>query len=258
MKSFILVTLSALLLFSCAKEVSKEEPKPSKVYLKVENTGDGEERLHNHAGNEHKFVTANSDTIQIKAFKYYISNLMFVNTLTGDFYKVPNSYYLFGYENGTSLKPDGAVITGVPNGTYTHLTFGIGVDNAANLSTAKQGDLDPNSGMAWNWITGYKFLVIEGNYLYNLVSTSGIVFHIGRNENYKTQTFALPAQIKIENNSNITINLKSNASKAFSGLFTIARSGVNSVPGTVMGGLNATSIAGNYALGMFSITNVTY
>lgn len=258
MKSFINSSIIAIGLMSCAKEV-KLPTKESKIKINITNTGDGDEELHSHQGREHLFVTANNDSVRFETFKYYISNIMFVNSATGVSYKVPNSYYLFGYENSTSLKPEGVTLPIIPNGTYTHITFGIGVDNSANATTAKQGELDPNAGMAWNWDSGYKFVVIEGNYVFNVNSTSGIVFHIGKNENYKTKTLELPnGGLTVGLNTNATINLKANVSKAFSGMYAITRKGATTVPGTVMGGINATSIAGNYAMGMFSITNITY
>ncbi len=269
MKSFSIIIILTLGLFSCAKEIKTTNlptPMPPApvtvsgiVNFNITNTGDGVDELHSHDGEQHLFTTANMDSIKIETFKYYISNVIFMNSITGAFYKVPNSYYLFGYENNTSLKPNGVVFADIPDGRYTHLLFGIGVDNAANATTAKQGELDPNSRMVWNWVSGYKFLVIEGKYVFNSTMTSGIVFHIGRNETYKTISMQLPnGGLSVSKGSVANINLKADVSKAFSGQFVISRKGSSTVPGTVMGGLNATSIAGNYALGMFSLTNITY
>jgi hypothetical protein len=255
MKKSIIIII-AIALFSCAKEEIKTIESP-KLNIAIENTGDGLTGLLRHNGVNHRFVTAYTDTFEIIKFKYYISNLMLVNTISGEFYKVPNSYYLFGYENGKEIKPEtGVTIEKLPIGKFTHLTFGIGVDNSANLNTAKQGELDPSSEMAWNWNTGYKFVVLEGNYLYS-GTNSGIVFHIGTNTNYKSVTLSLPSELSLENDKNASIKLKADVSKMFSGVSPITRTGTPTVPGTIMGGANATSVAGNYAIGMFSVTEVT-
>ncbi|TAF75524.1 MAG: hypothetical protein EAZ53_05335 [Bacteroidetes bacterium] len=244
MKNYIAILATVFVLCNCSKEV-----KPKAVLtLFSENTGDGTTDLHIHGSEKHKFVTLKGDTFTVDNFKYYISNVKLSNETSS--YSIPDSYYLFGYEDGDNLRESGASITGIPDGEYTKISFSIGVDGAANASTAKKGDLDPNNNMAWNWDTGYKFVTLEGNFLNGTVG--GITYHIGKNENYKELSFDLPSKLIIQDGATPKITLLANARMIFSGVSDL-RLGATSV---VMGGPNAIIAANNYAAGMMKVSKV--
>ena len=77
-------------------------------------------------------------------------------------------------------------------GPFDTLEIGLGIDPQQNHEITTPGDLDPNSQMAWNWLTGYKFLLLEGTYFPTDGSTSiPLVYHIGFSENYQTVRFSL-------------------------------------------------------------------
>ena len=72
------------------------------------------------------------------------------------------------------------------------ISFGIGVDAAANTSIQSRGDLDPNSQMAWNWKVGYKFVLFEGGMKLNADGVQKpLVYHVGFNENMRRLKFDL-------------------------------------------------------------------
>jgi len=74
----------------------------------------------------------------------------------------------------------------------------IGIDEGVNLSSNIAGDLQPTNQMAWNWTSGYKFLLLEGRYT---PETSNrmipLVYHIGFSENRKDLEFEIPPSNEI-------------------------------------------------------------
>lgn len=244
MKNNILILATIFALYNCTPET-----KPKAVLtIYSNNTGDGTTKLLQARLENRKFLTVQNDTFTVDNFKFYISNIKLSNNTST--YSIPNSYCLFGYSSGEELRPNGVSITGIPDGVYTKISFAIGVDAEANASTAKRGDLDPNNNMAWNWDTGYKFVLLEGRYLN--ITTAGVVLHIGKNENYKELTYDLSTNLVIEDGKTPKITLLANVRNLFAGESDIAISNTKSV----MGGSLAKKIANNYALGLLKIEKV--
>jgi hypothetical protein len=133
----------------------------------------------------------------------------------------------------------------VPIGSYNEINFAVGVDKNRNTSIVQVGDLDPNNNMAWDWNTGYRFVVLEGRTKDNL----GLVFHIGTDENYQTYTIKLSKNIEITAGATANIRLTTNAAELFKTPHTINFSAINDV----MRGDDAKKISQNYK-DMFSIT----
>lgn len=69
----------------------------------------------------------------------------------------------------------------VNGGTYTNLTFNIGVDKVNNSTGNQEGDLDPSAGMFWNWASGYIFFKHEGKWSNG---SQPLLFHFGSSESY--------------------------------------------------------------------------
>lgn len=120
-------------------------------------------------------------TFSMSEVRFYLSNL----TLFGEqnYYQVANSYHLIRFDEQGKFTLD---LPNAPLEKVTALSFGIGVDPAANASVAAVGDLDPNSRMAWSWEVGYKFILLEGSLSTEHV-TVPLVYHVGYSENYRIQ-----------------------------------------------------------------------
>jgi hypothetical protein len=208
--------------------------------------------LHNHGSVLHKFVSPSNDTFTISQFKFYISNVKFINSSSNSSYTEPNSYHLLGYDNGVNIS-EGFSLNSIPKGTYDKLQFSLGVDSLANFSIAKLGDLDPNNNMAWDWNTGYKFFLLEGN-LYRNSTVGGLVFHLGGPKIYKTLTFDLningKSGLEIGSNS-YNINFVADVNAAFKSPNLIDFKLVNEYMG--QDGV-AQQISENYAKSMFSLS----
>lgn len=188
-KLFLLITGLAFAMASCVDREDDQASTPSPsdspndqgvVLIQVKHkAGDKDFAL------GQAYTTAAGDEIEIQVFNYYLSNIRLRNRSALDvrFYAEPYSYHLFkasGTQNDFEL-----VLHEVDTGSYSELDFAIGVDQGANYSIDKTGDLNPNDGMAWDWNTGYKFFAIEGKYKDSTGSMKGFLWHIGNNQNYQ-------------------------------------------------------------------------
>ena len=145
-----------------------------------------------------KYASPNGDgTFTIYDFKLYISNLQFIsNENPENNYIEKDSYHLLKFQTNNSYS---LILNNISLEPYDKIKISIGIDEEANLSIKNPGDLDPTNQMAWNWTSGYKFLLLEG--LYSPESSENeipIVFHIGFSENKKDLEFDLISKDEIQ------------------------------------------------------------
>jgi hypothetical protein len=193
-----------------------------------------------------QYQNANGDVFTIERFQFYLSNVKFINSATRDSFAVPNSYHLVVRKENTHLFE---LPFEVPAGKYDWLEFAVGVDPKRNLSTDQVGDLDPSNNMAWDWNTGYKFMLLEGRLFPPTGSQRGLVFHIGGNENYRTIRLPLSAAIDTQNRSQNNVAIDVEVAAVFNAPHVINLNRQS----TVMFGPVAAQVADNYAANMFRI-----
>ncbi|MFN3999235.1 MbnP family protein [Algoriphagus sp.] len=238
MKNIAYLFLAAILIFSSCSE--DEIPAQMAVEINFENTLNGKP-LQLNGGS---FTLPSGEPFTAKKLKYYISNVILTDTKGGAIYTVPASYHLIGQDINTKVD-----LGLIPSAGYDQITFSIGVDAEANAKTDQTGDLDPNSDMAWNWNSGYKFVVLEGEFTSKANGErKGLIFHIGRNQNYKTVTQTLSG---IRAGSSATINLQTVVDQLFLDPNPLKVSELPST--TIMGGEWADKIGQNYANGFVKI-----
>lgn len=100
------------------------------------------------------------EEITFSTLRYYVSNIKLYNT-DGDVWEEPESYRIVDaadHDNGEVI----FTVDEVPEGSYSSLSFILGVDSARNTSGAQEGALDPAENMFWSWTTGYIFIKAEG------------------------------------------------------------------------------------------------
>ena len=196
-KKILLSFIVATTLLTACKEDSKDpepqEKKYAKVRLKVEHQFNGAT-----VDLDSEFINENGDTIQFSEIKYYLSNLVFMDSLMNH-QKDEDVYHLIEVTNESNVID--VLIDGFDAGVYESFKISVGVDSVANHSFADaKGDLDPNGadGMIWSWNTGYKFVKLEG--AYGTPDTSGnFAYHIGGDANYKTFEFGTSSHDHTEN-----------------------------------------------------------
>lgn len=199
--------------------------------------------------NTKNYTNASGNQFNVGEFKFYLSNLKLRNSKTGEVYEESESYHLV-HPTGVNMN-DKFTLQNVPVHTYDEMVFYIGIDSVRNKSIDAIGDLDPNNNMAWNWNTGYKFLMLEGDMFSAEGKKRGLILHIGSNPNYKKIVLkASPMQFK---NSTATINIDAELMKLFDGKHTIDLSHQS----TIMFGEVAGKIAENYER-LFTVNTIIF
>jgi hypothetical protein len=244
--SLLVVSVSLLGLNACKKDDDKTETGPTAqdITLELEHLGsDGQPLVYGKT-----YTTALGASYVIDSLKYYVSNVKFTRN-DGLVWVAPKAYYLV---RATSAPADNVVLTvpAVPVGTYSKVTFSVGVDSINNRSGDKPGVLNPKYNMLWPWNTGYKFLTIDGK-----VGAANIRYHIGSNAIYRkhTLTLSLPQNATVTSKIAPELHVQMEVNKVFGGV------GLNNMDLTttpsVMGGANALLVAENIAKA-FSVEHV--
>ncbi|WP_448520037.1 MbnP family protein [Rhodoflexus sp.] len=198
---------------------------------------------------DRQYRNANGDVFTIERFQFYMSNVKFRNTATRDSFAVPNSYHLIVRKENTHLFE---LPLDIPAGKYDELEFAVGVDPVRNLSTDQVGDLDPSNNMAWDWNTGYKFLMIEGRVFPPTGNQRGLVFHVGGDENYRVIRLPLSTTLNTSSRPQHVIAMNVEVANMFNSPNVIDLSRQS----TVMMGPVAAKVADNYSSSVFSIRAV--
>lgn len=160
---------------ACKKEVtpipSPNGPTTGTVKIQLEHTwGEGGT---NFQLNKNYVNPANGDTMNFSTFKYYVSNVQ-LKKADGTWWSHPESYFLVDLSDLTSERLS---LNDVPNGSYTAITYTIGVDSTRNVSGAQTGALSTTKGMFWSWNTGYIMVKTEGTSPQS--STGEFKYHLG-------------------------------------------------------------------------------
>jgi hypothetical protein len=190
------------------------------------------------------YVNANNDSFKVSLYKYYVSNVKFVNA-NGTEYTEPESYHLIDASNSSSLSFN---ISNIPAGIYTAVKVLLGVDSTRNVSGAQTGALDPMHGMFWTWNSGYIMAKIEGTSPQSSTPDGKFSFHLGGfSGSYSVLnevTITLPQNLVVGNNSTSTVTFKSDILKWFEGPSLIKFDELNQVGSA---GKDAFNIAKNYS-----------
>jgi hypothetical protein len=239
MKNITYLFLAFILVFSsCAKE--EEIPAQMSVLINIENRMNGKslelEGL--------SYTLPSGEEFTPKKFKYFITNIQLSNSVSGEIFSEENSYHLIS-EGGNKTIDLGMI----PSSSYDKIKFSFGVDEVSNAKIDQTGDLDPNSDMAWSWKTGYKFVVLQGEYLNSVTSErAGLVMHIGTNENYRVVNQNLT---DVAAGKATTITLMTNVDELFVNPNALNISELPSA--TIMFGPLAAEVADNYAEGFVTV-----
>jgi hypothetical protein len=186
---------------------------------------------------------ASQEVITFTTLKYYISNIV-LHKSNGDDYIVPESYHLVD-ASSDHVHID---LSDVPAGSYTGMTYLIGVDSTRNVSGAQTGALDPANNMFWSWNSGYIFVKAEGT---SPASASGnFTYHIGgftgpdqaiRERHHDFQG----ATLNISPSATPTVHILANAARFWHGGLSLS-----TLSNVHMPGANASTLATNFADGV--------
>jgi len=187
--------LLASVLFSCKKNDDNNNTDTGKGTATIS--------ISNRAGNQplvlnsQTYTNSQGASLTFTKFNYYISNIKLNNNSGGSFAE-DYSYHLVQQDDPSSYQFS---IANVPAGTYTGMSFMIGVDSTHNVSGAQSGALDPANGMFWSWNTGYIMAKMEGTSPQSTAVDNSFIFHIGgfsgANSAVRNVTLSFPAPMVI-------------------------------------------------------------
>jgi hypothetical protein len=150
----------------------------------------------------------------IDLLKYYVTNFTLLKADGTE--KNFRNYDLIDASEPTSLS---FTLDSVLNGSYTSVSFYLGIDSARNHTGAQNDDLDPVHGMIWSWSTGYIFFKHEGSFKDSAGTTRPLAFH------YATDRALVKVTVPINNLSisgdNRKLFLRLNLDKLYNSAHTI-------------------------------------
>lgn len=248
-KNILFALSAAISLFSASCSKSDDStPTSGTVMMHFDNMV-GSQTL---ALNTATYLNSMGDSFTVSKWNYYISNIVLNGASGTASFTEPVSYHLIEAEDANSQMFN---ITNVPAGTYTSISFMIGVDSLHNVSGAQTGALDPGKGMFWDWNSGYIMFKMEGNAPKAVATGGKLTYHVGgfMGENNTVRSVSLSFASPITVNGNTShMHIVADLAKALNSPNAVDFSALQTIH---MPGAAAKKIADNYA-GMFSIMEV--
>ncbi len=217
-RTIALISLLAVTATSCRKK-GTETPAPDTT-AKVGEVGF---EFTNYVGSDkldtaETYTVSGSQQIKVSKFNYYITNIKLLKA-DGSEYAETESYHVVKQFPGSSRHFH---LKDVPAGSYTGVTFLVGVDSARNTAGAQTGGLDPAgdaADMYWGWKTGYIMAKLEGTSPQSGEADKTFTHHIGgfggEFSGVRKVTLMFDAAHTLAANSEMTIPVKADVAKWF-------------------------------------------
>lgn len=262
-----IILLSALLFTSCSKkdETVNLTAAPGKTTLTIDAVFGTQDFALN------KDFTANGRTCNFTRFRYWLSNLVLVNT-AGTEYKVPGAYYLMEETGEINLegvngslktvypatKREDITLSDIPAGDYKTIKFSVGVDQKYNdnmsLHSGELSQLNGMTNVSWMWLTSYIFTSVAGKVSEGAgtqINTKSILIETGLNTNFKTISLTLPTALRIGADKASKIVLNADVSKITDGVNLIDNPVVGASKPDVMA-----AVSGIYSEKVFTVKSI--
>lgn len=200
--------------------------------------------------NTGSYTNTSGETYNVRALRYFISNVILVNT-NGTEYVVPqdSSYFLID-ESMAASKPT----LKIPEGEYSQLLFTLGVDSLRSTMPLSErlGVLAPTVSTYLDENSGYVFFSMEGNsqqapdnrYEFEIAGYGGKLAPTINNVKNIIVDLAQGGIVKIREGHQSTIHILADVAKVFTGTANISLATNNIIqfePYSV-------NVANNYAL----------
>lgn len=186
LKSTIALLAMAVLFISCGEET--EDPQTnlgSSVAIEFDNfVGTSQVNLESEGSTSYAYNTTGGQEFNLTRVQYYVSKIILTGE-NGEIFEdelqvsanadeIKGYYFIHESDNASKL----IELTNVPEGTYTQITFNLGIDEEGVQEGAAGGILDPANGAPfWNWNAGYIGMTIEGQT--SVIDESEFAIHIG-------------------------------------------------------------------------------
>jgi len=199
------------------------------------------------------YLSPQQEPFSLSMFRFYVGDL-FLSSATDSSPRQKGDYALVDFSNPSTCSLERFI----EPGSYSGITFLLGVDSLHNVSGAQAGDLDPQKGMFWTWNSGYVTAKIEGQSPLSKLAGHAIVYHIGgyREPNVSSKTIHLPftqgPTIVTQTGKFIEVSIAVNLNSWFRSPYPIS---FKTAPACTTPGPEAKQIADNYSH-MFSLEAV--
>lgn len=179
------------------------------------------------------------DTMTFTMFRFFVSNIKLKRT-DGTWWIQPESYYLLDAASPASSVCN---IAGIPDGEYAAMEYTMGVDSLRNVSGAQTGALSVQTGMFWDWNTGYIMLKAEGNSPQSPTGKFALHFggFSGTNNTVVVKTADFGKNVKIGKDNTPTITLIANPARLWH-----TSPGLDSISVIHMPGANAVKMSKDF------------
>ncbi|SFD19769.1 MbnP family protein [Algibacter pectinivorans] len=177
------------------------------------------------------YTNFKGETYQLETLKYLISNVRLTDN-QGNTYTYPEEENIFivSEANGNAAGEIYITLNNIDAANYTHVTFGIGVDQERYASGADgQGDFlttAQDEGMMWSWATGYRFMRLDGTYSSPTKTNAALNIHMGSVgtsvDNYKETTLAFPNEVLVREAKEPSVHIKADIAQVFDGLTSVS------------------------------------
>ena len=244
----LLLASSAAVFVGCKKDRDSPVTTPGEVDLQFTNVV-GTKPL---ALDGTAYATPAGETFTVSTLEYYVTNIKLTKS-DGTVYAAPNSYFLVDQSKPANQR---LALTGVPAGTYTGLSFVLGVDAPTTQADPLQltGALNPANNMYWSWNTGHIFMKMEGS-VTSVTPAYPLTCHIGGYDApydaLVTVTPPLNGSLTVNGSRTPTIFVQADMLKLFDGVNHVTLSKFSNA---MRPGAEAVQVAQNYQAGMFTVT----
>lgn len=168
-----------------------------------------------------QYTTPGNQGLYFTLFKMYLSNISLTNDIGEE--TLLTEVVLHDFEDAESY------VFSLPEGNYTALNFGLGLDETLNASDENSFDNDHplsfTQNTHWGWASLYKFVMMEGRCSEDpdaeLFPTT-FAYHTGKDTMYRELT--IPVQFEISKGEKQELNLALTLDELFN-----EESGVNIV-----------------------------
>ncbi|MEQ8470410.1 MAG: hypothetical protein RIC35_04460 [Marinoscillum sp.] len=222
----ILAILSlSILLWSCDKDNDMTKETQGTVTLNFDNVaGEADLTLAVDGSTEYPYSNANDQAFNVRMMGYYISkikltgdNLMYEDEAYADTEISKGYYHVQESVSGSAM----IELADVPSGSYSQITFTLGIDGSTVQEGALGGVLNPENGAwFWNWNVGYIAFALEGSAEDAGSENKQIAFHIGGwgdPNNIKEISLDLPTALVVGDQTSSMAHIKVDALKTFTG-----------------------------------------
>lgn len=200
--------------------------------------------------------TSAGNTISVTRLSYLVSNFKLLRSGQSAI-----SRDAIGFINAPEGRT-GFDLGHIPRGTYTGITFDIGVNPDLNHSDpatrAPSHPLNPVlNGLHWSWQGGYVFLALEGRYVLPADQLGGYSYHIATDRHL--MHVSIPGEFIVSADSRVTVQFDVAAIFDQPNRILIQHAGgadsTHSGEHDSLAGLLASNISGAFSLGAVSLTS---